>query len=153
MFGLKFSAQYVLLSVGWLWGRWKSGVAWKQKKFTKRVVLSLNTLSFEEVEEKGVKKQRPVLQLRTIFERDAIYVFQNEIMADILGKCLKEVQPSDCLVHFPEKDAWYMLNAVLNQIAERFSDGIMRKDAGLPVETRWYTFCMTYETGRIYPYT
>lgn len=129
-----------VLSVGWLWGRWKSGIAWKHKKFTNRVVLSLNSLSYEDEE-----KKKPVLQLRTIFERDAIYVFQNEIMADILAKCIKEVDISDCLVHFPEKDAWYMLNAILNQIGERFSEGLLKKDMGMPVQTKWYTFCVTYE--------
>lgn len=138
-------AAICVLSIGWLWGRWRSGLAWKQKRFTNRVVLSLNSLTHEEVEEKGQKVNKPKLQLRTIFERDAIYVFQNEIMAEILNKCIKKVQPSDCLVHFDSQDSWYMLNAILNQIGERFSDGLLKKDMGMPVETRWYTFCMTYE--------
>lgn len=134
-----------VLSIGWLWGRWRSGVAWKQKRFTNRVVLSLNSLTYQEVESEGKTTKKPVLQLRTIFERDAIYVFQNEIMAEILNKCIKKVEPSDCLVHFAKEDSWYMLNAILNQICERFADGLLKKDMGMPIETRWYTFCMTYE--------
>ena len=45
----------------------------------------------------------------------------------------------------PEGDDWQYLNAVLNEISERFTEGQIRRDMGLPVERTHYLICLTCE--------
>src|SRR5262249_21261578 len=43
------------------------------------------------------------------------------------------------------EDRWYLLNFVLNAVAERFSAGAVRQDAGEPVRCVTYALCLTSE--------
>ena len=70
----------VILTVGWLWGRWRTQSQWRLKEFKNRVVLSINSVK----EENGKKR----LSLRTLFERDAQIVFQNSSMVNIVNKAI-----------------------------------------------------------------
>ena len=131
-------AGTIILIIGWSWGRWRASRAWQQKRFKNRVVLALNSL--------GQEGDKPHLRLRTLFERDICSVLQNTSMVDILNKAIDKVTPEEPLLHFEADNAWYLLNAVLNQIAEQFATGALRQDMGMTVQKQWYTFCYTFET-------
>ncbi|ORX64568.1 hypothetical protein BCR32DRAFT_330576 [Anaeromyces robustus] len=71
---------------------------------------------------------------------------QNKHMIKIIKKAIKKTEPGKPLLIFPKKDAWYILNTILNQIACQFSDGTLKNDMGIMnVTSQWYTFCLTYE--------
>lgn len=127
-----------ILTLGWLWGRWLSTSAWKKKEFKNRILLSLNSLTTDE-------QGNTFLRLRTLFEREMEDIFHNRIMVALVKQGIKDVQVGDPILKFPKEDAWYVLNAVLNKISEQFSTGGLRKDMGMPVTTKWYTFCLTFE--------
>jgi hypothetical protein len=130
-------AAVIMLLIGFIWGKWKDIKAWKNKTFKNRIMLSLNTITPVDHKYK--------LQLRTLMEKDINEFMQNNHMANIVKKATKNTVPGKPLLIFPEKDAWYLLNAVLNQIAYQFADGLIKKDMGCNVTSQWYTFCFTFE--------
>ncbi len=130
-------AGLLILVVGWFWGRWRAMLTWQSKAFKDRVVLALNTLQ----NENGKLK----LTLRTLFEKDLRDVFQNESMVRIIENAIEKTTSENPLLPIDKKDSWYLLNAILNKIAEHFSSGILRRDMGLPVQSKRYTFCITYK--------
>lgn len=134
-------AAVLILAVGWvwgqIWGQWRSGIAWRKKQFRDRVLLALNM-----IEDHGDKK---LLKLRTLFEKDIHDVFQNATMEQLIKKGIEQAKENDPILRLPQEDAWYVLNAVLNRISEQFAQGLLRKDMGLPVTSKWYIFCLTFE--------
>lgn len=128
----------IVLTVGWAWGRWQSLRAWRHKQFKDRVLLSLNCVD--------IQGDKAGLRLRTLFEKDVHDVFHNDSMIDVVRRRAREVKVGEPILRFADKDeAWHILNTVLNQIAERFVEGVIRKDMGLSTTTKWYTFCLTFE--------
>lgn len=130
-------AGFIILVVGFIWGKWKALKAWQDKTFKDRIMLSLNTITPVDNKYK--------LQLRTLMERDIKEFMENNHMVSIIKRTAKNTMPGHPLLIFPEQDAWYILNATLNQIAYQFADGLIRKDMGMNVTSKWYTFCFTFE--------
>jgi hypothetical protein len=130
-------AALIILTIGWMWGNWRSIVAWQKKQFRDRVLLALNC-----IEKQGDKTN---LVLRTLFEKDINDVFQNSTVVKIVQKAIEETTENNPILRIPQEDAWYVLNAVLNRISEQFATGLLRKDMGAPVVSKWYTFCLTFE--------
>lgn len=128
----------IILAVGWLWGRWRTLRTWKKKEFKNRVVLALNTLTKEGSQYK--------LSLRTIFEKDILDVLQNVSMVEAVNDAISKKDPCNPMIPLPKDCSWYILNAILNRIAEQFAAGTIRRDMGLSVKSTWYTFCLTFET-------
>lgn len=135
--GTEIIAALLILTVGWLWGRWRSSLAWRKKEFRNRIVLALN-----HTEQQGDKT---ALKLRTLFERNIQDVFHNSTMIEVVNKAINEVNDEDPLLPLPKEDSWYVLNAILNQIAEQFARGTLAKNMGCPVTSKWYLFCLTFE--------
>jgi hypothetical protein len=130
-------AGVIILLVGWMWVTLRSIQAWRKKQFRDRVLLSLNSL-----DKKGDKT---TLKLRTLFERDIHDVFQNNQMEKLVQEAVTQVSENDPLLHLSQDQAWYVLNAVLNRISEQFASGLLKRDMGIPVTSKWYTFCLTFE--------
>jgi len=130
-------AGVMILLIGWFWGRWRTMRIWKSKQFKDRVVLSLNTL-----QKQGEKY---ALTLRTLFEKDLFDVLQNHSMVKIVQNAIEETTAQNPILKLPKEDAWYVLNAVLNKIAEQSAEGILRRDMGMNVVTQRYIFCLTFE--------
>ena len=42
---------------------------------------------------------------------------------------------------------WYYLNSVLNDVAEKFADGAIRRDMGQEVTLETYVICLTCESA------
>lgn len=130
-------AGVLILLAGWIWGNWRSIQAWRKKQFRDRVLLALNSL-----DNKGDK---PILKLRTLFERDIHEVFQNNAMEKIVQEAVTKVSENDPILRLSQENSWYVLNAVLNRISEQFASGLLRRDMGMVATSKWYVFCLTFE--------
>lgn len=129
--------------VGWLWGRWQASRSWKQKSFTRSVVLGLNAIENHPAPAPG----QPVstLRLRTVFEQPLETLFPHLSMQSVVSAAMDKTTKDDPLLRFPKEDSWYILNAILNQIATQFADGAIREQLGYSVKKSWFVFCMTFE--------
>lgn len=127
----------VTFGIGRWWGRRRARKEWRTKSFMHRITVSLNHL--EPVEDDGV-----LLQIRTLLEEDIEAMVKNDVAVQHLLAAADRTTEADPIIHF-EKDGWYLLNAVLNEIAEKFADGTMADDLGLPVKRSDYTLCLTNE--------
>ncbi len=130
-------AAIVILLIGWCWGKWRAIIIWKKKEFKNRILIALNTLYKE-----GNQYR---LSLRTLFEKDLYDVLQDERMVRLVEKAIDATPEENPVLRLEKEDSWYILNSVLNKIAEQFATWTIRRDMGLGVNSKWYTFCMTYE--------
>jgi hypothetical protein len=123
----------------WL-GMYQARRNWKKKEFLDRLNVSLNSFHDDK------------LLIRTVLERPLDEVFHNELaVRKILEACQKTTVENPLLPLRP-KDCWFLLNFVLNAIAEHFSSGTLRRDAGEPVRAVRYALfltCERVEAGRI----
>ena len=125
------------LLLGWWWGRRRARREWAKKQFVRRVNVSLNLL-----EDDG--HDRPTLRIRTLLEKDAKDVFLNDVAVDRLVAAAARTTKDDPLLPLGD-DAWFLLNAVLNEISERYSDGFLRRDVGAPTRSAVYLIGLTFE--------
>jgi hypothetical protein len=115
------------------WGRYRASRQWQQKQFLGRVIVSLNTFA------------EGRLKIRTIFERSLEEVFLNPVAIDKVRAASLRTTASDPLLPLEPADRWFMLNFVLNAVAERFSDGQVRYDAGGALRPVTYLLFLTCE--------
>lgn len=111
----------------------RSRIRWKNRDFLDRLNLSLTTID------------DGVLRIRTIFETDCEEIFLNESASRKVVELARKTTESNPLLPIPQADRWFYLNAVLNEVSERFAVGQLRRDAGLPVERIEYLLCLTCE--------
>ena len=128
-----FCTSVASFVVGRWWGRYQARKQWQRKQFLGRITVSLNTLA------------DGWLKIRTIFERSLEEVFLNPVaVAKVRAASLRTTPDSPLLPVAPE-DRWFLLNFVLNAVAERFSGGLMRYDAGQPLTPVKYLLFLTCE--------
>jgi hypothetical protein len=106
---------------------------WHKRDFLDRLNVSLTTI------EDGI------LRIRTIFEMGCEEVFLNPSAAKTVLKLAKQTTADDPVLPIPKDDCWQYLNAVLNEISERFSAGFVKRDIGLSVDRAVYVLCLTCE--------
>lgn len=115
------------------WGRYKAGRQWSRKEFFGRVNVSLNLFA------------DGALHIRTVLERSLEEVFLNDVaVAKVLSAAYRCTHDRPLLPLAPA-DRWYLLNFVLNAVAEVFAVGQVRRDAGLPVTRVKYLLFLTCE--------
>ena len=119
--------------LGRMWGRYRARKQWEAKEFLGRVIVSLN--SFVD----------GALKIRTVFERNLEEVFLNPHAVELVQQASKRTRLDNPLLPIRKEDSWYLLNFVLNAVAEKFADGVVRRDAGVPVTTVNYAMCLTCE--------
>ena len=51
----------------------------------------------------------------------------------------------DPIIPLGQKDYWFYLNSVLNEVSEKFADGFVRRDAGQDVKANLYVLSLTNE--------
>ena len=130
---VKFVISLCLLGIGVWWGRWRTYVAWTRKEFLGRLNISLNSI------EDGV------LKIRTLVEKDLREVFLNRFAVEAIRKAAGRTTPENPLLPLGDDDKWYLLNAVLNEVSEKFAEGYLRRDMGQPVAAATYLVCLTNE--------
>lgn len=131
----KILTGLVLLVLGRMWGRYRARREWRKKEFKNRLMISMNS-----VVDGG-------LLIRTVLEKDITEVLLNEQAVSLLEEASRKTSAADPIIHLPEADRWHILNAVLNEIAEHFKEGLFARDMGLPVEVGRYCFCLTNEVA------
>jgi hypothetical protein len=130
---VKFATAALFMAVGWFVGRRRARAEWRRREFFDRLNISLNAL------------RDGTLAIRTIAEESCSEVFLNSVAVATLTDAARRTTPDDPLLELAEKDYWYYLNAVLNEVAEKFGEGQIRRDLGLPVTTARYIMCLTSE--------
>ena len=128
--GAVFSLVFLLL--GTWWGRRLAVRQWRNKEF-RRLNVSLNQFDSDK------------LRIRTILEKDLDDVFLNRVAVERVLAAAEKTTEANPLLPLDKDDAWYLLNAVLNEISEQFALGHIRRDVGQPVEGHAYVICLTYE--------
>lgn len=124
----------VLMGLGWAFGKRKARSDWRKREFFHRLNVSLNILMPGEP-----------LQIRTLLEKTCDEVFLNAIATESVSTAARQTRPDNPLLPLPKEDYWQYLNAVLNEVAEKFSVGEIRRDMGLPVTRIKYLLCLTCE--------
>jgi hypothetical protein len=127
-----------------LLGRWlgtfQARRAWKRKEFLDRLNVSLN--AFHDGK----------LLIRTVLERPLDEIFHNELAVKKIREACRKTTAENPFLPLRPKDCWFLLNFVLNAVAEHFSAGAVRREAGEPVRAvRFALFltCEVVEAGRI----
>lgn len=131
--GAAFSV--VCLVVGAWWGRRRARAAWAKKEFHNRINVSLNIL------------QEGKLLIRTLLETNLDEIFLNSVAVEKVTAAIPNATEAHPLLPIQQEDVWYLLNAVLNEISERFALGNIKKDLGVATKTGIYLICLTYEVA------
>ncbi len=119
--------------IGRYWGRYRAKREWDRKEFLNRVIVSLNI--FDE----------GTLKIRTVMEQSLMDVFLNDIVIEKVVTAAKRTTLDNPMLPIPKADRWYLLNFVLNAVAEHFAAGQVKLDAGAPVIRVKYALFLTCE--------
>src|SRR5204863_9858685 len=104
----------ISFTLGRWWGRYRARKQWEAKEFLGRIIVSLN--SFVD----------GTLKIRTVFERNLEEVFLNPHAVELVQQASKRTKLDNPLLPIRKEDSWYLLNFVLNAVAEKFADGVVR---------------------------
>ena len=125
--------SFAAFAFGRYYGRWKARREWQSKEFLNRVIVSLNIFS------------EGTLKIRTVLERSIEEVFLNPIAIEKIQYAVKRCTSESPILPIPKEDRWYLLNFVLNCVAEHFVAGQIRLDAGEKVTVVRYALFLTCE--------
>jgi len=128
-----FATSVLSFVAGRWWGKYQARKQWRKKQFLGRIIVSLNSLT------------DGWLKIRTIFERSLEEVFLNSVAVEKVRAASLRATTDNPLLPIGKEDRWYLLNFVLNAVAERFSSGLMRYDAGQPLKPVTYLLFLTCE--------
>ncbi|NUQ62385.1 MAG: hypothetical protein HUU20_07845 [Pirellulales bacterium] len=106
---------------------------WRRRDFLDRLNVTLSSID------------DGTLRIRTILEMDCEQIFLNATAAKSVVALARRTTADDPILPIPKEDCWQYLNAVLNEISERFADGHIKRDLGLPVQRGQYVLCLTCE--------
>ena len=133
---VKFLTGLAVLAVGWFLGKRRARSEWKRKTFYDRLNVSLNI----------IEPGKP-LRIRTLLEKSCQEVFLNKVAVETVIAAGQRTTARNPILPLPKDDYWYYLNAVLNELAERFAPGEVKRDLGVPVVTKKYLICLTSEVA------
>jgi hypothetical protein len=119
--------------VGRYWGRYKAHREWERKEFLGRIIVSLNIFADD------------FLKIRTVMERSLEEVFLNQLAVEKVLAAARRCTPDNPILPIDKPDRWYLLNFVLNGVAEHFVTGQVKQDAGVPVTCVRYALFLTAE--------
>jgi hypothetical protein len=132
---VKVVVGFVLMAVGWYFGKWRARAHWKKQEFLDRLNLSLNSID------------NGVLKIRTLSEKRCEEVFLNSVAADTVQQLARKTTAADPILPIARDDTWYYLNAVLNDLSEQFAVGLLKRDLGAPVSSAIYLVALTCESA------
>ena len=132
---VKIVSAMILTALGWAFGYWRARRNWTRREFLDRLNFSLNSLD------------GGMLKIRTLAEVDADAVFLNSEAARRVVAAAGRTTAADPILPLPKDDYWYYLNAVLNEVSERFAVGLLRRDLGGNVLAVTYLVCLTCEAA------
>ena len=133
--GIKYLLTALFGAVAWWLGNRRAKANWRKREFADRLNVSLNILADGR------------LLIRTLLEKSCEAIFLNSAAVDAVLAATKQTTAADPLLPLPKDDYWYYLNAVLNEVSEKFAEGQVRRDLGLPVNSAQFLMCLTYESA------
>lgn len=119
--------------VGRWWGRYKASRQWQKKEFLERIIVSLNIFA------------DGYLKIRTVLERSLEEVFLNQLAVNKVLAAARKTTQDNPLMPIAKEDRWFLLNFVLNAVAEHFVTGQIKLDAGEKVTVVRYSLFLTCE--------
>jgi hypothetical protein len=117
----------------WWWARRRAHRQWYAKEFLDRITVSINIFA------------DGYLKIRTVMERSLDEVFLNKLAVGKVWAAARATTADNPIMPVAREDRWYLLNFVLNAVAEQFTDGYIKRDAGVPVTTVKYALFLTCE--------
>ncbi len=117
----------------WWWARRRAQQQWHSKEFLDRIIVSLNIFA------------DGYLKIRTVLERSIDEVFLNKVAIDKVWTAARATSLANPVMPISKDDRWFILNFVLNAVAEHFVSGHIRQDAGQPVNSVKYALFLTCE--------
>jgi hypothetical protein len=126
---------WIVLAAGlasYLAGR-RARSRWRKADFLDRLNVTLTSI------------EGGTLRIRTILEMDCQQIFLNAAAAKTILEFARQTTADDPMLPIPKEDCWQYLNAILNEISERFAAGHIRRDLGLPTDRGEYVLCLTCE--------
>jgi hypothetical protein len=123
----------VTFFAGRWWGHYKARRQWHAKEFLDRVIVSLNIFADGH------------LKIRTVLERSLDEVFLNKLAVQKVWAAARATTADQPVMPIAKQDRWFLLNFVLNAVAEHFVAGHIKRDAGLPVTVVRYALFLTCE--------
>src|SRR5215213_3662150 len=117
----------------WWWARRRAHRQWYAKEFLDRVIVSLNIFA------------DGYLKIRTVMERSLDEIFLNRLAVSKVWAAARATTVDSPLMPIAREDRWFLLNFVLNAVAEHFVEGHIKRDAGLPVTVVKYALFLTCE--------
>jgi len=115
------------------YGRYKASRQWHAKEFLDRVIVSLNIFA------------DGFLKIRTVMERSIDEIFLNRVAIAKIAAAARATTTDKPVMPIAKEDRWFLLNFVLNAVAEHFVTGHIKQDAGQPVATVKYALFLTCE--------
>ena len=119
--------------VGRLWGQYRARKEWSQKTFRGRINIGVNSII------------DGCLKIRSLTERSLEEVFLNPVAVQKVRAAAALTTVENPLLPLAQDDCWFLLNFVLSSFSERFSAGVIRYDAGQPVQALRYRLFLTCE--------
>jgi hypothetical protein len=117
----------------WWWARHRAHKQWYAKEFLDRVTVSLNIFA------------DGYLKIRTVMERSLDEIFLNRLAVSKVWAAARATTVENPVMPIKKEDRWFLLNFVLNAVAEHFVEGHIKRDAGLPVTSVKYALFLTCE--------
>jgi hypothetical protein len=117
----------------WWWARRRAMKQWLSKEFLDRIIVSINIFA------------DGYLKIRTVLERSLDEVFLNRVAVQKVLAAARATSVEKPVMPVPKEDRWFLLNFVLNAVAEHFVAGHIKQDAGQPVTTVKYALFLTCE--------
>jgi len=133
--GLKYLFGAAFGVIAWWLGNRRARAKWQKREFGDRLNVSLNTVADGR------------LLIRTLLEKSLSEVLLNTAAVDAVTAATKQTTAANPILPLPKDDTWYFLNAVLNEVSEKFAEGQIRRDLGQPVTCGTYLMCLTYESA------
>jgi hypothetical protein len=115
------------------WGRYKAGRQWHAKEFLDRIIVSINIFA------------DGFLKIRTVMEKSLDEIFLNRVAIDKVSAAARATTVDKPVMPVAKEDRWFLLNFVLNAVAEHFVTGHIKQDAGQPVTVVRYALFLTCE--------
>lgn len=131
----KLVSGLAMMVIGWWIGKRRAQAAWKKKEFLDRLNVSLNSI----IDGK--------LLIRTVLEKSCQEIFLNTVAVEAVLEASKQTTATDSTLPLPKDEYWYYLNSVLNEIAEKFALGAVKRDLGQPAQVARYVICLTCESA------
>ncbi len=125
------AAGFTLL--GWLVARYRAQREWTRREFFNRLNISLTSVV------------DGTLRIRTLSEKECTEIFLNKVAVDRLISIAQQTTKENPVIPISKEDSWFYLNSVLNELSEQFAEGLMKREAGRPVDAIRCLICLTNE--------